>query len=165
MDESLSNFDIFNILDGKANIMTYNELTDYENLWDAMGKYKSVIILYESKFNYGHWVCVFERPDGNLEFFNSYGGLPDDSLKKIDSYFRIILNQQIPHLTRLLYLTKRKIEYNDYQLQEYNGDIRTCGKWVCARLLMRNININYFIEIFKKNIYYKPDELVTLLIP
>ena len=100
---SLSNYDIFDLLNKKIRILTYPELIKYKNINDVLYPNGCFILLYMAKPNYGHWCCVIKHHD-NIEFFNPYGdGLPDDELSNIPAHFRKISNQSYPHLTWLLY--------------------------------------------------------------
>ena len=61
-----------------ARLMTYNELSEIQNITDLLPKHKSyVIILYPVKsVTDGHWVCL-TRYRQTIEYFDSYGGKPD----------------------------------------------------------------------------------------
>ena len=61
-----------------------------------------------------------------------------------DEYYR--------YLTQLLYnFTKKggKVDYNQYQLQSKNPNITTCGNWVIARLIFRNLSTEHFAQLFR----------------
>ena len=102
-EKSLSDHDIMRIAEGKTNILSYQDLTHFKNIYDALGPYKSLVILYETESGYGHWVCLFENDDSSIQFFDSYGYEPDAELKFVPKYFRKQSNQELPHLTALLY--------------------------------------------------------------
>lgn len=151
MDISLSGKDIYNKLDGKVNIMSYSDLMKYNNIDDALGKYGALVLLYESRDNYGHWTLVFKRNKNTIEHFDSYGIIPDDQFDYIDPNFLMKEGINEPYLTHLLYKSGYNVEYNDYKLQEMDNNIKTCGKWVILRLLKRNINIDDFAKFFINN--------------
>ena len=147
---ALSNGDIYKLLDGKCNILTYPELTKYDDIDSAMGKYKALVLLYLSKQNYGHWICVFQRNNNTIEFFDPYGFFPDDELQFIPEHFREVSGQKYPHLTYLLAKCKyQKIEYNNTRLQKLENNVNTCGRWCVVRLMLRNISIEKFVKKFK----------------
>jgi hypothetical protein len=147
---ALSNREIFQLLDGKCNVMTYPELTQFNTINDAMGKYKALVLLYLSKQNYGHWVCVFKRNENTIEFFDSYGFFPDDELNFIPQHFRVVSNQSYPHLTYLLSeCPYSKIDYNDKRLQVLDDDTKTCGRWCVVRIMLKHMSIDEFIDKFK----------------
>jgi hypothetical protein len=156
---SLSNSDIENLLDHKMNLILYPELAKFDNIDDVLGPYGACVILYLTRHNYGHWVCIFRRPGNKLEFFDSYGLMPDDELKFVSENIRRELKQDYPHLTWLLYNSGYKIEFNHHKFQKKGSDIATCGRWVVLRLLLRDISLTQFINLFKgiKN----PDYIVT----
>lgn len=165
-NKSFSGRDIVEFLGGKCNLLTYPELTNFDNIFDAMGEHKALVLLYMTKDNYGHWVCLFEHPNGKIEFFDSYGTIIDDQLKKISSNFRKVSNQEYPHLTYLLYKSKRPVEYNHTPLQKkYKSKIdtvATCGRHVCVRLASREIPLKQYVKTLLSQAR-DPDSVVTFL--
>jgi hypothetical protein len=159
---ALSNEEILQICNNKANLLTYPELHKYNDINQCLGKYGAVIILYETRKDYGHWVCVFKSAKNKLEFFDPYGLFPDEELKFIPEHFRKISNQQYPHLTYLLYKSNYLIEYNDHKLQKKLKNIATCGRHVGLRILLRKYNIDQYASLFKDKCF-NADQIVTML--
>lgn len=160
-DISLSNVDMKHILDGKANIITYDKLANFHNVDQILRPFGACVILYLTKKNYGHWCCLFKVDDEKLEFFDPYGKPPDASLDwNIDNYFRKLYNEDYPHLTSLLYNSDYDITYNHFPFQKKAKDIKTCGRHVCMRLLCRKIPLDKYIKIFKQS-NLCPDWIVT----
>lgn len=160
MNYSLSNGDINKLLDGKCNIMSYDQLSKYDNIDSAMGKYGALILLYQTKQNYGHWCCVFKRNNNTIEFFDPYGLFPDDELEFVPKNMRKVLNEDYPHLTWLLYNSGyKKIDYNSKQLQKFKGDVNTCGRHCAVRIMLRNLPIDEYIKFLGKD----PDKKVLEL--
>lgn len=162
---ALSNFDLIKMLDGKANIILYPKLINYDSIDNILGPHEACIILFESSPRYGHWVCLLKR-DNVIEFFNPYGGLPDDSLKQISPEFRYISGQEYPLLTLILFNSPYDIEYNEFRFQKRGENIRTCGRWCVVRLLLKNLDIyefKEFIDLCKEDTGLNGDELVTVL--
>lgn len=86
MDYSLSNTDITNSLNGKCNIIMYEDLRNVDNIEDVLIN-DCCIILYQNTKNNGHWVVLNKRYSDEtpiFEFFDSYGGAPDSQLKYSD---------------------------------------------------------------------------------
>jgi len=160
MDEALSNNKIMKLINKKANLMTYSELKKYDNLDEALGPHDALVLLYETRENFGHWVTIFRRGD-LIEHFDSYGYFPDDELKFIPEYFRKVNGLDYPHLTALMYESGYKPSYNEYVLQSDKRDVNTCGRWVVARLILRHLPLDKFVKLFK-NKDYSPDFLVTI---
>ncbi len=160
--KSLSGDEILKIAGGKAKVITYPELRKYNRIEDAFDKNKALIIIYLTRHNYGHWTCLFEGKDKRIEFFDSYGLLPDDEIKFIPEIFRRQSGQYLPHLTWLLYNSNRKIHYNNHKLQKDLADNNTCGRHVGLRLLLRDATCDEYAKLFKG---YKlsPDEIVTII--
>lgn len=148
ISKSLSSTDISKFLNGKANIIAYDTLHKYNHIDQLLGKYGSCVILFLTKPNYGHWTCVFNNINGAIEFFDSYGFKPDSELKYIDKNFRNISYQNYPYLDALLYDSGRNIEYNDHQFQSKKPNHNTCGRWVCLRLLFKDLTLEEFSNLF-----------------
>ncbi len=161
--KSLTNEDIMKLCNGKVNIMTYENLTSYDNIDKCLEPYGALIMLYETRNNYGHWVCILKHKKKKLEFFDSYGLMPDDELKFVPNNFREINNMMYPHLTYLLEKSGCNIEYNHTKLQSKLDDVNTCGRWVSMRVNMRNYALPKFVNFFTKNNDRNPDWLCTAL--
>ena len=163
----LSNNDInYRLSNGKANIVAYSKLHKYKTLDQLLGKQGYVILLFERKKNYGHWTLIFKTIDGGVEFFNSYNGFPDDSLKYISSDFRKRSNQDHTYLTDLFIKSPYKLSYNEFTFQRKKQDIATCGRWVLLRLFLRDLNLyefKDFVNKYCKQFNLTPDQLVTFL--
>ena len=115
MDYSFSDRDMRRWLP-HANILTYTELAvRYAagcNLYDMLGPGKTLVLLYLSKERHGHWTCVFERANGDIETFDSFGYIPDDELRIIPRRFQAQSKQNHTYLLRLLLQTGKPIRYN-----------------------------------------------------
>jgi hypothetical protein len=120
---------------------------------------KACIILYRTSENQGHWCCVWENKEG-INFFDSYGLVPDDQLGFIPRHMQHPLGQDFQHLTKLIYESGLPVHYNEYMLQDYDDNtISTCGRWCIVRLQYPNIGVEEFKDIFK-NKSLTPDQIV-----
>jgi len=144
---------------GKVVIVPYHTLGNYENIDDLLGEYKSVILLYEMRENFGHYVALFINGNGDLEFFDSYGFRPDEELK----YATYNLKEGIPFLTRMLNKYDKKIVVNTKRLQVFKNEINTCGRWTALRILYKKKSLKEFTDLFTKNKYYNGDFWVSAL--
>jgi hypothetical protein len=161
--EPLSGEQVNKIAGGKSKVYTYPQLSKFQNINQILGKDGTAIILYQTSDNYGHWVGIIKHR-GKIEVFDPLGIKPDDELKFIDKHYRNESNQHYPHLSYLLYNSPYEIEYNNHKLQKDNTNVSTCGRWVGARLRMKNIKLDDFARIMKNNKKgYDPDYLVTAL--
>lgn len=150
-----------------CNVIQYPELAQYNTIDDILEPHGAVVILYLTKRNYGHWVCLFKighrtDPRAPLQFFDSYGLYPDDELKFAPTYFRAVNNMMYPHLTYLMSRYKGPIEYNEYQYQKKEPGIATCGRHCIVRLWARRLD-NAQYHSFIEDTYIDPDELVTIM--
>lgn len=165
--KSLSGSEVLKIVNNKANLLTYPELTKYDDINDAFGPYGALILLYKTKQNYGHWCGLIKHGDKKIEFFDSYGTFPDDEFKWIPDHFRLVSNQVYPHLTWLLYNSGSKIEYNHSKLQDHTEDIgtkiATCGRHVANRINYRDIPLPEYVKMLTSVEGFTPDMIVTYL--
>ena len=172
MNEPLSDRELLSLVEGKANLLTYDEFAKYDNIDAALGKYGALIILYLTDQNMGHWTCVFRNQDYDLEFFDSYGYKPDDEFAFIPEFFRAYYQQIKPHLSKLLYDSGYGIIYNEHPLQSSESFLRgedppsTCGYWVACRLNARDKPLEQFVKPFlevRKKHRIMPDYSVVAL--
>lgn len=162
---SLTNYNIFNLLDKKIRILTYPELARYTDINKILAPNDCFVLLYMTNYNYGHWCCVMKHDD-RIEFFDPYGdALPDDEFKFVPYHFRKISKQIFPHLTYLLYKSNMPIEYNNYKYQKRGRDIKTCGRHCTFRLLNKDLKLDEYNELMKhlkQKLRMDYDEIVTL---
>lgn len=144
---------------GCSNIMEYGQLAKYNSIDAVLGAQKAVIILYTTKEDYGHWVCL-TLVNRELEFFDSYAFQMDDELKYIPKYHRREMGEDTPHLTVLVRRSKYNLTQNKTQLQTFAEHINTCGRWVSARVRLRTMTLRSFIQMFS-NPKIPYDALIT----
>lgn len=162
---SLSNFQVFDLLNKKTRVLTYTELTNHEDIADVLAPHGCFVLLYLSKKDYGHWCCVIQHPD-RIEFFDPYGTYIDNELEYISGDFRKKSEQMFPHLTKLLYDSGVPIEYNQYRFQKHGANINTCGRHVSMRILLKHMLLDEyhdFIVNTAKKLKTDADGLVTML--
>ncbi len=156
----LSNIDLMNTLNG-IKIITYSNIHKYDNINQLLGKSKKVILLYQTSRNFGHWTCLYENK-GQIYFFDSYGFIPDDTLKWTPCDLKKELKQDYRYLTRLLYESHKPVHYNEYRLQKKGDMINTCGRWCVIRLEYPDISVDDFHKIFT-SFNLPPDILVSAI--
>jgi hypothetical protein len=134
-DVDLSGRDIKRMVDGKTNIMAYEQLKTYSNRGNKM-----------------------------LEFYDSYGLAPDEELK-LDNQFHLRIHggKITPHLGALIQAGGWSVKYNHEQLQEQLSDINTCGRYCVMRLIYKDLSIRKFNDLLTKNKYYHPDFWVSAM--
>lgn len=164
---ALTNYEIDKFLGGETKILTYKALSRFNDINKLLEPYKNFIMLYMSKPNYGHWVCVIKHPD-RIEFFDPYGGNnePDQELNLINDNIKKITNQDYPYLTKLLYESDYPIEYNNYKFQEHHRDIKTCGRHCIVRVMFKDLLLDEyhrFLLALHKKTKLSYDEIVTSL--
>lgn len=165
-DIALSDSEVLKLIDNKANLVLYPDLINYKDIDEVLGPYGACILLFEAKPNFGHWCCLFKQNNNLIEFFNSYGGYPDDSLQYIPMHFRKESNQYYPYLSWLLINSPYELSYNEHKFQGHNSDIKTCGRWAALRIYFRNLNLKQFTKLINtlcKELRLSKDDLATIL--
>jgi len=164
--KALSNFDILKLLDNKANIVLYPNLFKYRNLDEILEPYGCCILLFEARPRYGHWCAIFKLDDETVEFFNPYGGYPDDSLDNIPKTFRMKTHQYYPYLSQLMYDSPYKLTYNEFEFQKKGIDTKTCGRHCVVRLLCKDLTLYEYVKLMDelcKRLKTDYDGVVTVL--
>ncbi len=147
-DIALSDSDLMDLVDDKAKLVLYPELINYTSIDDVLGKYAACVLLFEAKPGYGHWVCLF-RDDDLIEFFNPYGGYPDDSLEFIPMHFREVSNQLEPYLSMLMMNSPYRLSYNEHAFQLHGKNIKTCGRHCAMRLIYRDLDLEDYTNLIR----------------
>lgn len=160
MNIALSDKQVLKLVDGKANIVLYPDLHKYNSIDDLLVPYGACFILFEAKPYYGHWCALIKLDDHTIEFFNPYGGYPDDSLEYISKEFRKESNQDHPYLSYLMMNSPYQLSYNEHKFQKRGNNIKTCGRWSAMRIMLKDLSLSEFTKMFlNKN----SDKLVTRL--
>tara|TARA_R110001592_G_scaffold127825_2_gene339829 strand:+ start:767 stop:1294 length:528 start_codon:yes stop_codon:yes gene_type:complete len=154
----LSLEDIKIITNNGCEVVVYHNLDQYNSIEQLLGEKGAVILLFETKKNFGHWTAIFYQDENrnSIEFFDSYGFAPDAELNyaKYDN---------TPYLTQLLEKSKLPMIYNTKKLQVFAHEINTCGRWTSLRVVFRNIPLHDFQRLFQRNKYYNGDFFVSAL--
>lgn len=158
MDIPLSFEDIKKIVGYNINCLAYNELENYNNIFDVLGDNLCCMVLYNydevNNSQYGHWCCVFMRnEDGKdiLEFFDSYGNEIDSiQMDEIKDYFKKKQYKLFPWLSKLMIDSGLDLHYNNYRMQSDDPNIATCGRWCSLRILTRENNIDKFYKYYSQ---------------
>ena len=161
----LSGSDIERITEGKAQILKYSDLHQYNNIDELFGNKEAIIILYQKTSNFGHWCTLFKSPwkPETLYFFDSYSYQMDEEIKYSDEQLRLHDGQEVPHLTHLVQKSNYYLIQNKYQYQSKEHDINTCGRWASVRIRHMDMTPNDFKTFFTKNKHYTPDFWISVL--
>lgn len=151
----LTGDDLVRICEGKVKVVSYHELANYDSIEDLLKDFGAIILLYETRENFGHYTALFFDKNNTLEFFDSYGFAPDQEL----NYAKY---NNIPYLTNLLNKYSKNVIYNHKGLQKFARDVNTCGRWTASRIRMRNLTPKQFEDLWN-NTYYNPDFFITAI--
>lgn len=159
--KALSPEDIRNISGKDFRMILYSDIHNYKNIEDLFNGSQFIVILYEYKPQFGHYVLLFKYDNNKVvEYFDSIYKYPDFVLTKLPERVKYQLNENKNYLVNLLVKAKYKIEYNDIKMQKDNT--ATCGRWCGLRIRYSDIKLDDFINIFIKK-YLDPDEICTYI--
>lgn len=159
---SLSGRDIINLCGGKVKVVVYDELNRYNSIDELLEPYDSVILLYRSSENFGHWCGINKIKKNTVEFFDPYGLMVDAELGWNTDRVNTKLNQEHTVLSNLLLNSKYNIDYNEHKFQSMKDNVNTCGRWCVIRTILKDISLEDFAKLFKsRNV--DNDLLVTYL--
>jgi hypothetical protein len=153
---ALSNDDINEILEPDTKIFTYPQfatVSDIEQMFDKLGR--CVFLFLTLSETAGHWLCMFLREDGSIEYFDSYGDKPEAQRKWISQEKLEELGEEEPYLFNLLKESGKKVYYNTYPYQTDRNDINTCGRWCVARLIMKDYSNLQFYNAVRQDMKEK----------
>ena len=145
---------------GQVEIVPYHTLNEYKSIEELLSKFGAIILLYETRENFGHYTALFYNMENDVEFFDSYGFKPDEELK----FATYNLENGIPYLTNLLKKYEKKIVFNEYKFQAFKHEINTCGRWTSIRVRMRKYySLKEFTKLFREVRHYSGDFWVSAL--
>lgn len=151
--DPLTDTDIKAKLGGKTKVMTYAELSEYEDIDSLLAPYGNVVFLLRQGENFGHWLCL-KRIGDRISFFDSYGEFPDKQKQHVDREFSYRSGEKINKLCELLYKASFKytIEFSEFKYQKKDNKTATCGHWCCLFILsgLRTDDFHKFISKFNE---------------
>ena len=167
MEKLLSDKDIQKIIGkGRSKIVTYPELSNYNNIEELFGNKNIVILLFINEIVetnnsldiIGHWSVLTRKNINNkciIEFMDSYSLEPDEIKNDCSDEFLIESEQKDNILTKLLYdFTNNhpynEVHYNEIPFQSSDSNIATCGRWVAMRAKFMNVPLEKYQRVFKK---------------
>jgi hypothetical protein len=166
----LSDSDIHDYLPN-SNIIKYSDLSKYPTLNDLLPEVKSFcFILYEDSPNKGHWTVVSKPKDDLVEYFDSYGGVPDAPLKWTPKERRVGLGEGKELLSYLFNKCPEQVVYNKIDYQNEGQEVNDCGRWCILRTLkmIKGLDLNQFHKFVKEQAKMMKapfDVVVSKLIP
>lgn len=152
----LADDDISAYLNGRTQVIKYNEIPKYQSIDEFLGPYNNAIMLLETKLNFGHWICL-KRTGNVISFFDSYGDFPDEQKKFVNSKFLKDSGQKYNIICEMLDKASYKytIEFSDRRLQNMDDtSISTCGHW-CSVFIKSGLLVDEFYEFLES--FGEPD--------
>lgn len=164
---SLSNDDINEILEPDTKIISYpkfGEMSSIDEAFDNIGR--CVFLFLTESESSGHWLCMFKRADNVIEYFDSYGGKPEAQRAWLSEEQLDDLDEGEPYLMNLLKASGYKVYYNTVKYQTDKNDINTCGRWITARLICKDMSNQQFYNLVREQMKEEgvksPDDWVAL---
>jgi hypothetical protein len=160
--KSLSDTDVIKLCGGDVKVILYSDLKKFKTLDQLLKPYGSVIILYRQGDSYGHWTALNKLSETEIEFFDPYAYVPDMELDWNHETVNDKLGQSNTLLINLLVNSPYQVSYNHHRFQSMTAGVATCGRWVCLRVIFKDLSLKEFIMLFKcpKS---KADDLATYL--
>lgn len=155
---SLSGNDMRSAIQG-IRIVEYPKLATVDDIFDVFdsdGRCVLFFITSEQGVNMvGHWLCIFyDQEQNTINHFDSYGIYPDDEEEYLSKNIGIKLKENGPLLMPLLQKANEekgtKIFYNNVKIQQMKADVDTCGRYVIARLIHKNLSNQQFIQFLNQ---------------
>lgn len=152
--QPLSDADLWKVLGYDTKIFTVDDLpSTAENLFFAK---PYCVFLYEWQKDNGHWIGIIKLGNGDIEYFDPTGGIPDSNIGYFN-YTRSVGKKKLLNLlSEYHFRTGAAIHYNPVELQSIARNYATCGYHVLARLLNYDTPIDSYTKKVKK-LFLDPD--------
>jgi len=158
----LSDDDIRQILGNDIKILTYPELADLSSIDECFDKRGRCILLFLTQSETaGHWCCLMRKRKG-IVFFDPYGDEPEEQLESAPPHLLERLNQDKPHLTRLLKQSGKPVFFNSFPYQKLKAGVNSCGRHCVVRLLYAPYSEEQYKKIIDQS-GLAPDDFVSAL--
>jgi len=134
--------------------LIYDELQKFATLQEVLSLGAAVVLLQIEARNapkVGHFIVLIDHGN-HIEHFDSYGLTIDQEVAITQEH----------HLTNLFRRSRKPIRENTKRLQTLRQDVNTCGRWVVARLLLRNVELDQFLKMIAY-FHVNPDDLVSIM--
>jgi hypothetical protein len=155
-------------------IISHQELKNYNSIDELLPKNRDVvIIIWESKKNFGHWTLLSKYIDEEthkptIEYFDSYSYPINEPLKWIKDKSIDSTDYLIPLLKKAQ--NKYDIIYNDKAFQSERKDVATCGRHCICRaksIINFNQSLSNYIKLMNeiKNLTgFNYDQMVSAIV-
>lgn len=162
IDIDLTGTDIDMLTKGKAILMLYKDLLNYNSIFSAFQGYPNIILLFPVQSDVqGHFVCI-QRNDKLkvISHFDSYGISWVQEMGYTDNQYvkRNLLGEMYQQAQQQGWT----ITYNKYQLQSWKTGTATCGRHSCMRARFDFLDNDEYAKLFMRQ-KETPDFLVTIM--
>lgn len=157
MDYPLSGTEVLTIVnDPKIQCLRFGDIEKF-GLGPLISNGK-LLINYLTEPMMGHWCCLV-KIGNTIFYFNPSGRFIDEALDFIPEKNNKLLNQDFPHLLKLLHDSEYKVRYVDKQMQE--SGTNSCGRWCALFLKFMPIlkSEEKFMELFEN---FSNDDVIML---
>jgi hypothetical protein len=136
MDVALTDTQVKQVAGPGTRVFLYPQIAQMKSINELVNEqYPNAMILYQIESDpkthniYGHWTAVKRVNNNKICYFDSYGGMIDYPLSKIDREYRRRTHQVVNKLSELLADSKYgDINYNEHRYQAEGAGVQTCGR-------------------------------------
>jgi hypothetical protein len=165
MNTAISDKQIKELFNNKANVMSYDSIKQHNTLKSLLAPYGFCILLYVWSDNNGkmsgHWVAI-KYHKNSIIMFDSLGNDDCDLLKDVSYPVAVRNHEDYPYLSKLIMDSNIPCYYNPYQIQQDGSAV--CARYSCH--FVRNIDkyksLTDYLKLFTKD-KKKNDELILHL--
>ena len=112
-----------------------------------------IVLLPSDHSNVGHFVALLGKAKGYIEYFSSLGESAEKEQQRLDTD------------KTLLHILGKRYIYNTKKLQQGKFSIQSCGMWVLARVLLPDLKLREFQQLFNPNVTITcSDDLVSIMV-
>lgn len=138
ISKALSSAEVQEIASG-CRIVRYPDLAEYASWAALMGTGHKVAVLFlVSSPTDGHWIALFDGPDGP-HVFDPLGVALDAEREYISTGAAAALGESEPQFSRLLKTASGKAHVSRAKFQRDAPGVNTCGRWSGLRLRQRGM--------------------------
>lgn len=158
----LSGDNILTLCRNRVKLHLYHDLLKFNNIIDAIGKFKRMILLFPTKLDNnvsGHWVAVL-LTGRVITHFDSYAFSWEKELGY--STNQDVKRNLLGDLYKKAMGEGYTVNYNTFALQKMANNINTCGRWCAMRVRFQYLDSEEFASLF----YHQkltPDMMITYL--
>jgi hypothetical protein len=158
ISQELTGNEVMKLFGEDVEFLLYEKLVAYESIPELLKGKRAIILLYQYTKYEGHY-CLLSKCDNNtVEWFDPLGYKADEELK----FLPYDKEPYLSNLLRRFINAGGNVIQNNYKFERNADRVATCGRHVIARLSMKDLDLEHYIDFFKTS-KIDNDKLVTLM--